>query len=277
MKEYSDKISLIENSRGIYGLDTSMGCSSGLNYTPGGCYGDCYAYKSAKQYGYDFSKTVLRRFVNNRHKREVLIQISKVKLEFIRMGCSGDPSENCEHTISILKQIQHINKEIIIITRHWTSLTEKQLQFLRTMNITINTSVSALDNAGLLGSCVEEYKRIKHYCKSILRIISCDFNTKNSVGYNLNVVQRKLFENESTLDTVFRPSKQNKFVVNGIINAKDGIFNGHKAFISKHNKKTYVGKCSTCKEMCGVNINDMDNTHFQRKFIPVQIAMDINS
>ena len=29
--------------------------------------------------------------------------------------------------------------------------------------------------------------------------------------------------------------------------------------ISKFNKKTYLGKCSTCKEMCGVNLGSYEN------------------
>ena len=48
MKEYLNKISLNKNSRGIYSLDTSVGCASGMANEQGGCYNDCYAAKSAK-------------------------------------------------------------------------------------------------------------------------------------------------------------------------------------------------------------------------------------
>ena len=86
MRNYSNKIALIENQRGIYCLDTSIGCASGMANTEGGCYNDCYAAKSAKIYGYDFSKTVLRYFENRKHERKIITQINNVKMPFIRIG-----------------------------------------------------------------------------------------------------------------------------------------------------------------------------------------------
>lgn len=254
MREYSSKIALIKNSRGIYILDTSIGCKSGMEETKGGCYGDCYSAKSAKQYGYDFSKTTLRHFENKAHQKEIVLQISKIKLDFVRIGGSGDPSENWEHCINILKVISNCNKQIVIITRHWTNLTDSQLLFLNTINVCINTSVSALDNEKLLSNSIEQYNRLKPYCKSVLRIVSCDFNLENETGKRLSEIQHKLFKNENTLDTIFRPSKNNKFVTDGIVNISKDIFNGKKAIMSKLNKETFAGKCFNCKEMCGINI-----------------------
>jgi len=254
MPKYSNIISLIRNQRGIYCIDTSIGCSSGMNNTEGGCYNDCYAAKSAKIYGYDFTKTVLRYFKSLSHQREIINKINKVKLDFIRIGCSGDPSENWQHCIDIIKVIQKANKEIVIITKHWTLLTDKQLKYLSKVNVCINTSVSALDNHELLTRSVKEYNRIKPFCKSVLRIVSCDFNLDNPDGYQLSIIQKSLFKNENTIDTIFRPSKKNRLITDGIINAKVGVFNGNKQLMSKYNKKTYSGKCGSCLEMCGVKI-----------------------
>jgi hypothetical protein len=175
-------------------------------------------------------------------------------MPFVRIGCSGDPSENWEHTVKICKIISYANKEIIIITRHWQTLTKQQLLEFTKMNICINTSVSALDRPEIMQHCLTQYKRVKPFCKSVLRIVSCDFNLHNETGKQLHKIQERLFENESTLDTVFRPSKNNKFVMDGIINVKKAGFNGSKQLMSKRNKKTYTGKCSACLEMCGVNI-----------------------
>jgi hypothetical protein len=255
MRNYNDTISLVKNGRGVYCIDTTIGCSSGISHTPGGCYGDCYAARIAKRYGHDFSKTVLRKFKNQQHKREIISQINNIKMPFVRIGCSGDPSENWEHCIDVLKVISRCNIEIVIITRHWQLLTDAQLQYLSTLNICINTSVSALDNTDLLNTCIEQYRRIKKYCKSVLRIVSCDFNLKNEIGVQLHLLQKTLFSNDSTLDTVFRPSKNNYFVKNEIINIKKQVFNGNKSLVSKFYKKTYVGKCGNCIEMCGVNID----------------------
>lgn len=273
MREYSNKISLTKNSRGIYSLDTSIGCSSGMANEIGGCYNDCYAAKSSKLYGYDFSKTVLRSFQNEKHRQLIVSQINKVKLDFVRIGTSGDPSENWEHTINVLKGIDKCNKQIVIITKHWTLLTEEQLKYLSTINICVNTSVSALDKPHLMQSCVEQYKRLKPYCKSILRIVSCEFNLTNDKGKELDKIQHELFKNEDTLDTVLRVNKRNDLVKNGIINVKETTFLGKKALVSKFNKSTYFGKCSTCHEMCGLNINPENKIYPDKRGITKQLLL----
>ena len=254
MREYSNKISITKNSRGIYSLDTSIGCASGMNNEDGGCYNDCYAAKSAKLYGYDFSKTILRSFVNEKHRIKVVSQINKIKLDFIRIGTSGDPSENWEHTISIIKQIDKCNKQIVIITKHWTNLSIEQLEYLGTINVCINTSVSALDKPHLLSNSIDQYKILKKYCKSILRIVSCDFNLSNEIGNKLSIIQNELFKNDDIIDTILRLNRKNELIKNGIVNVKESTFLGKKALISKFNRNTYFGKCSNCHEMCGVLI-----------------------
>jgi hypothetical protein len=261
MREYSNKISLTQNDRGIYSIDTSIGCASGMQNNKGGCYNDCYAAKSAKLYGYDFSKTVQRLFESESHKRQIVNKISKIKLDFIRIGTSGDPSENWQHTINICKIISKANKEIVIITKHWTLLTDEQLEILSKLNVCFNTSISALDKTELLNSCLFQYNRIKKYCKSILRIVSCDFNTSNEIGLQLSIIQKSLFLNDNIIDTVLRVNKNNQLVKDGIINVHKTKFLGKNALISKYNKKTYFGKCSTCLEMCGVNIKDNNNKY----------------
>ena len=254
MREYSNKISITKNSRGIYSLDTSIGCASGMNNEDGGCYNDCYAAKSAKLYGYDFSKTILRSFINEKHRIKVVSQINKIKLDFIRIGTSGDPSENWEHTISIMKQIDMCNKQIVIITKHWTNLSIEQLKYLGTINVCINTSVSALDKPYLLSNSIDQYNILKKYCKSILRIVSCDFNLSNEIGNKLSIIQNELFKNDDIIDTILRLNRKNELIKNGIVNVKESTFLGKKALISKFNRNTYFGKCSNCHEMCGVLI-----------------------
>jgi hypothetical protein len=145
-------------------------------------------------------------------------------------------------------------KQIVIITRHWNVLTDKQLKEISKYNICINTSVSALDNDYLISKSLNEYERLKKYCKSILRIVSCDFNESNEIGALKAEIQRKLFKNESVIDTVFRPSSKNKLVLDNIINVKKMAFMKSKQLISKYNKKAFTGKCENCLEMCGINM-----------------------
>ena len=137
-------------------------------------------------------------------------------------------------------------------------LTDEQLDYFSTINVCVNTSVSALDKPRLRESCLKQYTRLKPYCKSILRIVSCDFNLENEKGRELGKIQHDLFKNEDTLDTVLRVNKNNPLVIDGVINAKEMVFLGQKTLASKFNKKTYFGKCSTCHEMCGVRI-DLEN------------------
>ncbi len=253
-KPYLSRISLQKNSRGVWCLDTSMGCASGMASETGGCYGDCYAARSAKLYGHDFTKTVLRHFDNHSHAAATVRRINGTDAPFIRIGCSGDPSENWQHCIGILKQIQRCNKEVVIITRHWTLLTDAQLELLSGFNLCINTSVSAMDRPEIMERSVSQYERIKPHLKSVLRIVSCDFNLENERGHKLAKIQAELFTKASTLDTVFRPSKGNPLVREGVVNVAKHRFNGRSVTASKFNKKTFTGKCSSCTELCGVGI-----------------------
>lgn len=273
MREYSTNISLTKNARGIYSLDPSIGCRSGMENERGGCFNECYAAKSAKLYGYDFSKTVLRSFANEYHRRLTINQINRIPLDFVRMGTSGDPSENWGHTISICKQINFCNKQIVIITKHWTVLDEEHLQYLSKANVCINTSVSALDKPEILHRCLEQYLRLKTVCKSVLRIVSCDFNLNNERGHTLAKIQSELFKNYPTLDTVLRVNKRNKLVRDGVINVRTSDFLGKKALISRYNPSTYFGKCSTCHEMCGLNIKTDETLYPKKRGTSRQMSM----
>lgn len=264
MKQYKNIITLSKNGRGIWDLDTIKGCGSGLRQNKNGCYGDCYAFKTAKRYGIDFSKSIERNFISEKHKNQIINKIEKVDMPFIRIGCSGDPSENWQHTINIINQIRNkkqlylfditSSKQIVIITRHWNILTDQQLNELKKFNICINTSISALDNYCIMSKCLTQYERLKPFCKSILRVVTCDFNELNVEGKLKAEQQRNLLLNEGVIDTVFRPSKENPLILNGIINVRKMNFMKNKTLVSKFNKKAYLGKCNTCLEMCGLNL-----------------------
>lgn len=251
MREYKNTITLTKNGRGIWTLDTIIGCKSGLEKDKKGCFSDCYASRNARIYGYDFSKNVLRHFKDYKHLQSIIKKINNLDFEFIRIGNSGDPSEDWEHTINIIEQLKPINKEIVIITKHWKKLNLEQLERLKNLNICINTSISALDEN--LHENIEQYEILKKYCKSILRVVSFDFNVKNKKGIYYSLLQDWIFNNYEVLDTVFRTSKSNKLYKDGIINIKETKFLGKKCYVSKYNKKTYFGNCINCIEKCGIN------------------------
>tara|TARA_R110002020_G_scaffold475769_1_gene712227 strand:- start:42 stop:845 length:804 start_codon:yes stop_codon:yes gene_type:complete len=263
MRPYSDVITFNRNSRGVYSIDPSIGCTSGVNRSPGGCYGDCYAFNAGNRYGYDFGKTVLRSFTSDAHLELIKDQIKKIDMPFIRMGTMGDPSEDWEHTIKTCELLQFDKqdtlfteqpKEIVIITKHWTNLTLHQLVRLKKLRVCVNTSVSALDDPDILENSLKQHDRLKGISRAILRVVSCDFNLENTEGAEYDRIQRVLFSYENVLDTVFRPSKKNRLVTEGVINTREKRFLKVKQLVSKVNKRTYLGKCENCAEMCGVNM-----------------------
>ena len=252
MRSYNKKITLTENGRGIWTLDPIMGCKSGVEKNKKGCFSDCYAARSARIYGYDFTENVLRDFESEKHKQTIIRKINRLDFPFIRMGNSGDPSENWGHTLKILESLEGINKEVVIITKHWNKLTLEQLKRISKLNVCINTSISAIDEN--LHQNIEQFELLKNYCKSILRVVSFEFNTKNKKGLDYSLIQDWIFNNYDVLDTVFRCSKSNPMYKEGIINIKETKFLGGKCYVSKFNPKTYFGKCNNCLEKCGLHM-----------------------
>lgn len=252
MRNYSNKITLTENGRGIWTIDPIMGCSSGVKDDKKVCFSDCYAARNARIYGYDFSNNVLRDFENEEHLKSIIKKINSLEFPFIRMGNSGDPSEDWEHTIKILELLKDTNKEFVVITKHWNKLNREQLERLKLLNVCINTSISAIDEN--LHENIEQYEALKGFCKSILRCVSFDFNIKNEKGLMYNLSQEWIFNKYDVLDTVFRCYKSNYLYKDGIINIKETKFLGKKCYISKYQPKTYFGNCKNCLEKCGINM-----------------------
>jgi len=254
MRSYSKKITLTENGRGIWTIDPIMGCKSGLKKDKKGCFSDCYAARNARIYGYDFTENVLRDFENEKHLKSIINKAKKIEFPFIRMGNSGDPSENWEHTLYILEKLKDVDKQFIIITRHWKKLNKQQLERLKKLNVCINTSISPIDDETQLNKNIEQYEILKNYCKSVLRCVSFNFNKNNKKGLKYSLTQDWIFNNYDVLDTVFRCSKSNYLYKDGIINIKETKFLGNKCYVSKFNPKTYFGKCNNCLEKCGLHL-----------------------
>ena len=264
MRPYSDTITLTKNRRGVWDFDTSKGCTNGVANNSKGCYDSCYAASAALRRGFDFSKTVFRCLENRGHDKRIISKINKIDMPFIRIGVTGDPSENWEHTLNVCRRISvdtqlnlffEVGKSIVIITKHWSNLSHPQLTLLKGLKACVNTSVSALDEPALLSNRLKQYNKLKEYCKSVLRIVSCDFNLQNTTGKRLNKIQQKLFDNDNVLDTVLRVNTNNKLVSDGVINIDKVKFLDKYCFASMYNKSTYFGKCSECPEMCGLNLN----------------------
>lgn len=266
MKTYLEKITLNKNNRGCYILDTVKGCPGGHLYGGRGCYGDCYAQNIAARYGFNFTQPVNRQFTQDtkqiylfdfhdtRHENEIIRAIEKMDMPFVRIGEMGDPSGDWGHTVNICKIIAQTKKPIVIITKHWASIPDSFLGDISKLNICVNTSVSALDNEEQLEHRLTQYERLRGVCKSVLRVVSCDFNKGNLDGVDRDIIQKELFKMGPCIDTVFRPSSNNYFVAKNIINTKKVRFLKSTVLASVHNDNTYMGDCRNCPDMCGINL-----------------------
>ena len=253
MKKFSDKIYLSKNKRGVWALDTVKGCKYGMRNNTKGCYGSCYAYRLATMFDYDFSTSITRKFKGGFHLARILDEIKSIDMDFLRIGVMGDPSECWDHTIGICESISGTGKQVVIVTKHWEPISVKLYERIENLNLIINTSVSALDGY-LLEYRLAEYKKLKTICRSVLRVVSCDFNVNNVYGSEFNKIQEKLFENENVIDNVLRVSNDSVLVKSGVVNIEKYIFLGKESYISRKNKDTYVGYCDGCPDRCGVNL-----------------------
>ncbi len=268
MKTYKQAITIAKNNRGCYIIDTVKGCAAGALHNGRGCYGDCYAKNIASRYGFDFEDYKPRDFEINddgqmymfdlsdeAHKQEILKQIKGVDMPFIRVGEMGDPSFEWEHTVNICEQIAVVGKPIVIITKHWKPLSDSLLGRIKSIDgLCINTSASALDTDDQVSYRVGQYQRLKPFCNSVLRIVSCDFNTDKPDGARRAKVQDELFKHDKIIDTVFRPSAGNLFVTSGIIKTQKVKFLKKDCIASVRDKSAYFGRCEACPDMCGISL-----------------------
>jgi hypothetical protein len=175
-------------------------------------------------------------------------------MPFVGIGEMGDPSENWEHTIEVCGVISKAKKPIVIRTKHWNTIPNNLLTEIEKLRICINTSVSALDSHEELEHRLNQYERLKKVCNSVLRIVSCDFNKKHADGLDKSIIQDELFKAGNYIDTVFRHSKDNPWVVKNIIKTEKINFLKSKVLASVFNKNAYLGDCEHCPDMCGINL-----------------------
>ena len=242
MKKYLNKIELTQNFRGVWDLDPFKGCVYSKLNNNNGCYGICYATKIAKSKGYDFSDVVKRYFISEKHFLDIIDKLKKIP--FVRMGVMCDPSFDWEHTLNIIDKIRPYQKNIVIVTKNWKLLKEEQL--IRLKGLIINTSISALDNKEQISIRLEQYNKLKKYCKSILRVNTCDFN-----NIELRNIQNKLLDNDNVIDNILRFPKNHKLVLDGTINLKKIKFLKTNVYASMHKDNIFFGFCYNCPDLCG--------------------------
>lgn len=193
---------------------------------------------------YNFRNLVYRDFIDEEHIKNIWKRISKI--EFVRLWTMCDPSSDWEHTIKIIEKIRPYINNIVVITKHWTKLSEEQMKKLEW--ICINTSISALDSPQKIEYRISMYRKLKAYCNSILRVNTCDF-----IDERLKKLQNFLLSQEKVIDNILRIPKNHELVINWIIKVEPIEFiNWKSVYASVYNKNAYFWNCYDCPDKCGI-------------------------
>lgn len=249
------------NRKGVLDVDTVKGCSLGMSaYPAGGCYGECYALKTAALYGFNFSVSVSRQFMGREHKGTIIKEMNRHAVGWYRIGTAGDPCHDWTHTVAICWALWHTQKVPVIITKHWVALTDDQIEKLRRLRAVVNTSVSGMDTDQELRLRVGQSERLRLAgVKSVLRIVTCHYG-ESAWARACQEKQDYLLSLVPVIDNPLRARKSNPRVVNGdiLLTRIPGAVGGGK-LVSVNSPFTYLGTCRDCPDQCGVDPRGISN------------------
>ena len=254
-RKYLPVITIERNGKGVIDVDTVKGCTLGMNARPGvGCYDECYAAKTAKRYGIDFSTSVSRQFMGREHRDTLIKQLNTFPETWYRIGTFGDPCHDWKHTIAVIRALRFSKKTAVIITKHWIPLTDKHIADLKWLGAVVNTSTSGLDTDQELRHRVKQIERLRDAgVRSINRVVTCNFGT-SEWALACKAKQDYLLTIKPIIDNPLRPSLSNPHVVNGdlLVTRRPDAVGGGK-IVSLSDPNAYLGTCQGCPDQCGVD------------------------
>jgi hypothetical protein len=254
-RQYLPWLTMVENRKGVLDVDTVKGCTLGVRaYPKGGCYGECYAAKTAARYGIDFSTSVSRQFCGREHRDTLVKHMLPLPAKWYRVGTAGDPCHDWTHTIAVLRALRWTKKTAVVITKHWIALTDKQIDDLRWVGAVVNTSTSGLDTDQETCHRLKQRERLHAGgVRSVLRVVTCDYGTSEWARPRRER-QERLLSLGPVIDNPLRLRRSNPRVVNGdIIASQRPESVGGGKFVSLHRSSVYLGTCSACPDQCGVD------------------------
>lgn len=257
-KHYLPVLTAVENAKGVLDVDTVKGCASGLNaYPNGGCYNECYAYKIANRYGIDFSVSVPRKLTADNFG-DVFCTVRDHYASWYRIGTAGDPSHDWENTLSVCEALRGAGKITVIITKHWKTLSDSDIQRLKNVHAVVNTSVSGLDTDAETKHRIKQIERLKAAgVVSVCRVVTCEYGD-TEWALKCKEKQDYLLTLSPIIDNPLRASTTNERVLSGeiILTKREDAIGGGK-FISLHNAGIYLGTCEKCPDQCGVEVQNI--------------------
>lgn len=256
LKEYKPYLSAHLNRKGVLDIDTVKGCELGMTaYPDGGCYGVCYACKTARLYGYDFTKSVSRKIGKSEHIHVENI-VKKHNAPWFRTGNMGDPSHNWDHTVDICEWLGKF-KIPVVVTKHWIPMSNNHAVALKKCGTVVNTSTSPLDTKEEIEYRVNTFKWLKEFgIKSVLRVVSVKCGPTGK-GNELNRVQKEIFKNAPIIENPLRIPMTDKRVILGDIIIQRHKDKGGGSTVSVLNSSAFIGPCNICPDQCGVKFKKL--------------------
>jgi hypothetical protein len=251
---YLPILTAVENQKGVLDVDTVKGCTLGMRAFPGdGCYGECYANKTAARYGIDFAVSVSRK-LTPATRVNIFCTVRDHPAYWYRIGTAGEPCHDWENTLEVCEYLQETGKTPVIITKHWIPLSDDHILRLGALGAVINTSVSGLDTDAQLKHRVAQIERLKSAgVRSVARVVTCEYGS-SEWALAAKKKQDYLLTLEPVIDNPLRADKSNPHVMNGdiILTRRDEAVGGGK-MVSLHRQDVYLGTCDLCPDQCGAD------------------------
>lgn len=206
-RRYLPILTVVENEKGVLDVDTVKGCTIGMRVRPdGGCYGECYAQKTAARYGIDFTVSVSRR-LTPWSWRAVFCAVRDHWNTWYRIGTAGDPCHDWENTLEVCETLRDTGKAPVIITKHWITLADDQIDRLRALSAVVNTSTSGLDTEAEVKHRVRQIERLRDSgVRSVNRVVTCNYGD-TEWGRERKAVQDYLLSITPIIDSLAHAKK----------------------------------------------------------------------
>jgi hypothetical protein len=246
------------NRKGVLDIDVVKGCTAGIAaHGEKGCYQACYASSMSKYMGIDFSRAVVRKVYTRAQAKNIERAVKDSPLGFFRIGTMGDPSHAWEETVEVVEWLAPYAIPVII-TKHWRKASDSQIERLVKCGTVLNTSVSGLDSSQHLSRRLTEIQRYKNKGgTSIARVVSCDFNLLDPIGFAMNETQKMLMSMNPIIDNPLRVNANHYLVQSGVIHIrKIKDLTAIRTISIAPESQTYLGHCSGCSELCGAGLLD---------------------
>jgi hypothetical protein len=216
----------------------------------GGCYGLCYAARSASRRGIAFEESVSRRVRSFRTRMLVEVAVANHSASWFRVGTMGDPCHDWPWTIEVVEWLGTFRTPIVI-TKHWAPLRDAEIDALRGARAIVNTSISPLDSEEERTYRLSEYRRLREAgVRSVLRIVSCRFG-ETEFGRERSEVQEALFREPATIDNPLRIPRSDPRVLRGDVLVERRSDLGGGSWVSVARESAFVGLCRDCPDQCG--------------------------